>query len=155
MNFHYTVYPPGGMLEMSNGYPPSASPLGGSPSPGPSPSLGVSKGNPSRHSPQPPPPPHPHRGALRVVIPTPLGQSLAEDPSYDVSIQRIIIIYIFLRGQCFYSTIDTVERTRTIVAEHAGGSAADALDTTELHQLRPDGLLDGSQQSRLVSSEVR
>ncbi|XP_031782733.1 myocyte-specific enhancer factor 2 isoform X3 [Nasonia vitripennis] len=78
-----SVYPPGGMLEMSNGYPPSASPLGGSPSPGPSPSLGVSKGNPSRHSPQPPPPPHPHRGALRVVIPTPLGQSLAEEPSYD------------------------------------------------------------------------
>lgn len=56
-----SVYPPGGMLEMSNGYPPSASPLGGSPSPGPSPALGVGGGiankgsNPSRHSPQPPP----------------------------------------------------------------------------------------------------
>ncbi|XP_011494164.1 PREDICTED: myocyte-specific enhancer factor 2 [Ceratosolen solmsi marchali] len=78
-----SVYPPGGMLEMSNGYPPSASPLGGSPSPGPSPALGVSKGNPSRHSPQPPPPPHPHRGNLRVVIPTPLAQSLAEEGNYD------------------------------------------------------------------------
>ncbi|XP_008554517.1 myocyte-specific enhancer factor 2 isoform X3 [Microplitis mediator] len=82
-----SVYPPGGMLEMSNGYPPSASPLGGSPSPGPSPALGVggaNKGaNPSRHSPQPPPPPHPHRANLRVVIPTPLTQSLSEDTNYD------------------------------------------------------------------------
>ncbi|XP_012289141.1 myocyte-specific enhancer factor 2 isoform X1 [Orussus abietinus] len=83
-----SVYPPGGMLEMSNGYPPSASPLGGSPSPGPSPALGVGGGggnkggNPSRHSPQPPPPPHPHRANLRVVIPTPLTQPLSED-NYD------------------------------------------------------------------------
>lgn len=87
-----SVYPPGGMLEMSNGYPPSASPLGGSPSPGPSPALGVGGGsankgsNPSRHSPQPPPPPpppHPHRTNLRVVIPTPLTQPLSDDTSYD------------------------------------------------------------------------
>ncbi|XP_014601972.1 PREDICTED: myocyte-specific enhancer factor 2 isoform X4 [Polistes canadensis] len=87
-----SVYPPGGMLEMSNGYPPSASPLGGSPSPGPSPALGVGGGsankgsNPSRHSPQPPPPPpppHPHRANLRVVIPTPLTQPLSEDTNYD------------------------------------------------------------------------
>lgn len=83
MIYLLTVYPPGGMLEMSNGYPPSASPLGGSPSPGPSPAL--SKANQSRHSPQPPPPPHPHRGNLRVVIPTPLAQSLAEEAGYDVS----------------------------------------------------------------------
>lgn len=78
------------MLEMSNGYPPSASPLGGSPSPGPSPALGVGgggnkPGNPPRHSPQPPPPPHPHRANLRVVIPTPLTQPLSEDTNYDVS----------------------------------------------------------------------
>ncbi|XP_023248452.1 myocyte-specific enhancer factor 2-like [Copidosoma floridanum] len=81
-----SVYPPGGMLEMSNGYTPG-SPLGGSPSPGPSPALGVpvSKGNPSRHSPQPPPPPHPHRGNLRVVIPTPIAQSLADEANYDVT----------------------------------------------------------------------
>ncbi|XP_015607603.1 myocyte-specific enhancer factor 2 isoform X2 [Cephus cinctus] len=84
-----SVYPSGAMLEMSNGYPPSASPLGGSPSPGPSPALGVgggggSKGgNPSRHSPQPPPPPHPHRANLRVVIPAPLTQPLSEDNNYD------------------------------------------------------------------------
>ncbi|XP_012254236.2 myocyte-specific enhancer factor 2 isoform X2 [Athalia rosae] len=81
-----SVYPPGGMLEMSNGYPPSASPLGGSPSPGPSPALGGGGGkgsNPSRHSPQPPPPPHPHRANLRVVIPTPLAQSLTDDNNYD------------------------------------------------------------------------
>ncbi|XP_043280332.1 myocyte-specific enhancer factor 2 isoform X2 [Venturia canescens] len=84
-----SVYPPGGMLEMSNGYPPSASPLGGSPSPGPSPALGVAGGggnkgpNSSRHSPQPPPPPHPHRSNLRVVIPAPLTQPLSEDTNYD------------------------------------------------------------------------
>lgn len=80
---------------MSNGYPPSGSPLGGSPSPGPSPALGVGGGsankgsNPSRHSPQPPPPPpppHPHRTNLRVVIPTPLTQPLSDDTSYDVSV---------------------------------------------------------------------
>lgn len=90
----FSVYPPGAMLEMSNGYPPSGSPLGGSPSPGPSPALGVGGGsankgsNPSRHSPQPPPPPpppHPHRTNLRVVIPTPLTQPLSDDTSYDVS----------------------------------------------------------------------
>lgn len=99
----YLVYPPGGMLEMSNGYPPSASPLGGSPSPGPSPALGVGGGsankgsNPSRHSPQPPPPPpppHPHRTNLRVVIPTPLTQPLSEDTSYDVSTHRVLFQYI-------------------------------------------------------------
>nr|CAD7427904.1 unnamed protein product [Timema monikensis] len=33
------VYPPGTMLELSNGYPNSSSPLGGSPSPGPSPVM--------------------------------------------------------------------------------------------------------------------
>lgn len=87
------------MLEMSNGYPPSASPLGGSPSPGPSPALGVGGGsankgsNPSRHSPQPPPPPpppHPHRANLRVVIPTPLAQPpLSEDTNYDVIVSLL------------------------------------------------------------------
>lgn len=82
---------------MSNGYPPSASPLGGSPSPGPSPVLGVGVGgasgnkvaNQSRHSPQPPPPPHPHRANLRVVIPTPLAQPLPEETNYDVSYSTI------------------------------------------------------------------
>ncbi len=34
------VYPSGSLLEMSNGYPHSTSPLGGSPSPGPSPGIG-------------------------------------------------------------------------------------------------------------------
>lgn len=86
---------------MSNGYPPSASPLGGSPSPGPSPALGVGGGsankgsNPSRHSPQPPPPPpppHPHRANLRVVIPTPLAQPLSEDTNYDVIVSSLLIL---------------------------------------------------------------
>nr|CAD7439839.1 unnamed protein product [Timema bartmani] len=35
----HTIYPPGTMLELSNGYPNSSSPLGGSPSPGPSPVM--------------------------------------------------------------------------------------------------------------------
>lgn len=60
-----SVYPSGGMLEMSNGYPHSSSPLGGSPSPGP----------PGSHLGKPPPPPPKHsspapsRANLRVVIP--------------------------------------------------------------------------------------
>lgn len=40
-----SVYPSGGILEMSNGYPHSASPLGGSPSPGPSPGIGSLQAN--------------------------------------------------------------------------------------------------------------
>lgn len=36
-----TVYQNNSMLDMSNGYPNSASPLGGSPSPGQSPNIGV------------------------------------------------------------------------------------------------------------------
>ncbi|XP_075216947.1 myocyte enhancer factor 2 isoform X2 [Lycorma delicatula] len=67
-----SVYPPGGMLEMSNGYPNSSSPgLGGSPSPGPPP------GHHLQGKPPPPtgPPKHsspvPQRANLRVVIPNP------------------------------------------------------------------------------------
>lgn len=101
---------------MSNGYPPSASPLGGSPSPGPSPALGVGggggggkAGNPSRHSPQPPPPPHPHRANLRVVIPAPLTQSLSDDNNYDVSLFPQIFIYIFIRMYLRYIFIQFSE----------------------------------------------
>ncbi|XP_030756201.1 myocyte-specific enhancer factor 2 isoform X3 [Sitophilus oryzae] len=72
-----SVYPSGAMLEMSNGYPNSASPIGGSPSPGPSPGPGMSSSkHPKQHSPGP-------RTNLRVVIPTPLSSSLtAEEVSY-------------------------------------------------------------------------
>ncbi|XP_059479584.1 myocyte-specific enhancer factor 2 isoform X2 [Neocloeon triangulifer] len=56
-----TVYPAEAMLDMSNGYPPSASPLG-SASPGPSPGLA----NKSLQK-----QPSPSRSHLRVVIPTP------------------------------------------------------------------------------------
>ncbi|XP_066255255.1 myocyte-specific enhancer factor 2 isoform X2 [Euwallacea similis] len=68
-----SVYPSGGMLEMSNGYPNSSSPIGGSPSPGPSPGPGMSS---SKHSKQLSPGP---RSNLRVVIPTPLGSSITTD----------------------------------------------------------------------------
>ncbi|XP_054277424.1 myocyte-specific enhancer factor 2 isoform X2 [Macrosteles quadrilineatus] len=64
-----SVYPPGNMLEMSNGYPPSASPgLGGSPSPGPpTHQLHKPPGQmPPKHS-----SPAPPRTNLRVVIPNP------------------------------------------------------------------------------------
>ncbi|KAK9758895.1 Holliday junction regulator protein family C-terminal repeat [Popillia japonica] len=75
-----TVYPSGGMLEMSNGYPNSASPMGGSPSPGPSPGPGLSSSKQSQsHSKQHSPG---SRANLRVVIPTPIGPSLSSD---DVS----------------------------------------------------------------------
>ncbi|KAL1493022.1 hypothetical protein ABEB36_011165 [Hypothenemus hampei] len=68
-----SVYPSGGMLEMSNGYPNSSSPIGGSPSPGPSPGPGMSS---SKHVKQLSPGP---RSNLRVVIPTPLGSSITTD----------------------------------------------------------------------------
>lgn len=86
-----SVYPSGGMLEMSNGleppphylnllpafltcrYPNSSSPNGGSPSPGPSPGPGMSS---SKHPKQLSPGP---RSNLRVVIPTPLGPSITTD----------------------------------------------------------------------------
>lgn len=73
------------MLEISNGYPNSSSPLGGSPSPGPSPGPIGKSGMlhpPRQHSPIP-------RTNLRVVIPTVLGPSINQndDVSYnDVSI---------------------------------------------------------------------
>jgi MADS-box transcription enhancer factor 2 len=54
------------MLDMSNGYPHSASPLGGSSSPGPSPGMsGKSMQQVKQTSPS--------RSHLRVVIPTPQG----------------------------------------------------------------------------------
>ncbi|XP_059054739.1 myocyte-specific enhancer factor 2 isoform X2 [Achroia grisella] len=67
-----SVYPSGGMLEMSNGYPGSGSPLGAgctpSPSPGPSPSPHRHPHKPHAHA----PPPHhsPRHNNLRVVIPS-------------------------------------------------------------------------------------
>ncbi|KAK9497910.1 hypothetical protein O3M35_003810 [Rhynocoris fuscipes] len=67
-----SVYPAGGMLEMSNGYPHSTSPLGGSPSPGPPPShMGKAPGPPPpppKHS-SPVPSAHSRAPNLRVVIP--------------------------------------------------------------------------------------
>lgn len=70
-----SVYPAGGILEMSNGYPHSASPLGGSPSPGPSPvqHQTIKQGSPGST----------RSSNLRVVIPTPMNPTLsAEDMSY-------------------------------------------------------------------------
>uniref|UniRef100_A0A1B6KPN2 MADS-box domain-containing protein n=1 Tax=Graphocephala atropunctata TaxID=36148 RepID=A0A1B6KPN2_9HEMI len=66
----FRLYPPGNMLEMSNGYPNSSSPgLGGSPSPGPPQTHQLHK------PPGPMPPKHsspaPPRANLRVVIPNP------------------------------------------------------------------------------------
>lgn len=77
-----TVYPSGGMLEMSNGYPNSSSPLGGSPSPGPSPVLAnKALQHAKQHS------PGPGRANLRVVIPAPQGHSLGpnDEPSRSTS----------------------------------------------------------------------
>ncbi|XP_039760546.1 myocyte-specific enhancer factor 2 isoform X5 [Pararge aegeria] len=66
-----SVYPSGGMLEMSNGYPGSGSPLGAgctpSPSPGPAPSP---HRHPHKSHSHAPPPHHSPRNNLRVVIPS-------------------------------------------------------------------------------------
>ncbi|XP_055687440.1 myocyte-specific enhancer factor 2 isoform X18 [Lutzomyia longipalpis] len=83
-----SVYPSGSMLEMSNGYPHSTSPLGGSPSPGPSPGLGGHHINkPSHHLSHKQHSPGPNRSNsnLRVVIPSPLTpnhMSATDDVSY-------------------------------------------------------------------------
>ena len=77
----FAVYPSGGMLEMSNGYPNSSSPLGGSPSPGPGPSPVLSNKN-LQHAKQHSPGAGGGGGGranLRVVIPTPQGHSLTTD----------------------------------------------------------------------------
>lgn len=71
-----SVYPGSGMLEMSNGYPNSTSPIGGSPSPGPSPGPGM---NSSKHQKQHSPG---SRSNLRVVIPAPLSSNLTADDVY-------------------------------------------------------------------------
>lgn len=84
-----SVYPSGGILEMSNGYPHSASPLGGSPSPGPSPGIAAHQHNSSstnhskmHHSSmkQGSPVSSSSRSSnLRVVIPTPMNPTLSTD----------------------------------------------------------------------------
>ncbi|KAF7286965.1 myocyte enhancer factor 2 isoform X2 [Rhynchophorus ferrugineus] len=72
-----SAYPSGGILEMSNGYPNSSSPIGGSPSPGPSPGPGMSTSkHPKQHSPGP-------RANLRVVIPTASSSINTEEVSYS------------------------------------------------------------------------
>ncbi|PSN54613.1 Myocyte-specific enhancer factor 2 [Blattella germanica] len=78
-----TVYPSGAMLEMSNGYPNSSSPLGESPSPGPGPSPVLSNKN-LQHAKQHSPGAGGGGGGggranLRVVIPTPQGHSLTSE----------------------------------------------------------------------------
>lgn len=86
--FIVLVYPSGSMLEMSNGYPNSASPIGGcgSPSPGPSPGPGLSSSKSLQHTKQHSPGP---RSNLRVVIPTPLGPNLAQE---EISYGEVSII---------------------------------------------------------------
>ncbi|XP_052898897.1 myocyte-specific enhancer factor 2 isoform X2 [Anopheles moucheti] len=92
------VYPSGGILEMSNGYPHSASPLGGSPSPGPSPGIGSHQAHNNNnnthntHNKMQTIKQSPSGGSgssgsrstnLRVVIPTPMNPTItADDISY-------------------------------------------------------------------------
>uniref|UniRef100_A0A182QBK6 MADS-box domain-containing protein n=1 Tax=Anopheles farauti TaxID=69004 RepID=A0A182QBK6_9DIPT len=93
-----SVYPSGGILEMSNGYPHSASPLGGSPSPGPSPGIGSHQAHNNNnnthntHNKMQTIKQSPSGGSgssgsrstnLRVVIPTPMNPTItADDISY-------------------------------------------------------------------------
>ncbi|XP_069964687.1 myocyte-specific enhancer factor 2 isoform X1 [Bactrocera oleae] len=74
------IYPSGSMLEMSNGYPHSHSPLGGSPSPGPSPGLA----HHLSHKQQSPGGQNGRASNLRLVLPTPLAQNMsaADEISY-------------------------------------------------------------------------
>ncbi|XP_055630674.1 myocyte-specific enhancer factor 2 isoform X3 [Toxorhynchites rutilus septentrionalis] len=85
-----SVYPSGGILEMSNGYPHSASPLGGSPSPGPSPGIGNHQHNHNNNThnkmqhqssmkQSSPGNSNARSSNLRVVIPTPMNPTLSND----------------------------------------------------------------------------
>lgn len=67
-----SVYPSGGMLEMSNGYPGSGSPLGagGTPSPSPGPAPSPHRHPHKSHGHAPPPHHSPRHNNLRVVIPS-------------------------------------------------------------------------------------
>jgi len=78
----FTVYPSGAMLEMSNGYPHSASPMGGSPSPGPSPSIGghhMNKSHQVLHKQHSPGGQSGRNANLRVVIPSQMTSGLSSD----------------------------------------------------------------------------
>uniref|UniRef100_A0A0P6K0X9 Putative mads box transcription factor n=1 Tax=Aedes aegypti TaxID=7159 RepID=A0A0P6K0X9_AEDAE len=88
-----SVYPSGGILEMSNGYPHSASPLGGSPSPGPSPGIGTHQHNHNNNNHNKmqhqtikqgsPGSSNGRSSNLRVVIPTPMNPTInTDDLSY-------------------------------------------------------------------------
>ncbi|XP_063699979.1 myocyte-specific enhancer factor 2 [Culicoides brevitarsis] len=73
---NFSAYPSGTMLEISNGYPHSSSPVVGSPSPGPSPSIN-SKSLHKQHSPST------QSGRnLRVVIPTQMSTGISSDDVY-------------------------------------------------------------------------
>lgn len=67
-----SVYPSGGMLEMSNGYPGSGSPLdaGCTPSPSPGPAPSPHRHGHKSHGHAPPPHHSPRHNNLRVVIPS-------------------------------------------------------------------------------------
>ncbi|XP_065093000.1 myocyte-specific enhancer factor 2 isoform X4 [Ochlerotatus camptorhynchus] len=99
-----SVYPSGGILEMSNGYPHSASPLGGSPSPGPSPGIGTHQHNHNNNNHNKtsfpfifptlvqhqaikqgsPGSANARSSNLRVVIPTPMNPTInTDDLSYE------------------------------------------------------------------------
>ncbi|GAB0090383.1 myocyte-specific enhancer factor 2 [Sergentomyia squamirostris] len=93
-----SVYPSGSMLEMSNGYPHSTSPLGGSPSPGPSPGLGQHHiHKPSHHLSHKQHSPGPNRSNsnLRVVIPSPLTpnhMSAPDDVNYAENAPYLVLL---------------------------------------------------------------
>ncbi|ALC40557.1 Mef2 [Drosophila busckii] len=78
-----SVYPSGSMLEMSNGYPHSHSPLVGSPSPGPSP--GIAHHLPIKQQQQSPGSQNGRASNLRVVIPPTIAPNMsatADDVAY-------------------------------------------------------------------------
>ncbi|XKL64773.1 hypothetical protein PGB90_004859 [Kerria lacca] len=84
-----SVYPGGSMLEMSNGYPNSTSPLGGSPSPGPSPmppNLQMKIDEPSKMSSSTTT--TSARPNLRVVIPTPHEEN---NPGHNASLNTPVV----------------------------------------------------------------
>lgn len=102
-NLHsFPVYPSGGMLEMSNGYPGSGSPLdaGCTPSPSPGPAPSPHRHGHKAHGHAPPPHHSPRHNNLRVVIP-----SSMPPPQDDISYAGEVIVRHFFIIFCLFNPI--------------------------------------------------
>ncbi|XP_073844234.1 myocyte enhancer factor 2 isoform X8 [Musca autumnalis] len=111
-----SVYPSGSMLEMSNGYPHSHSPLVGSPSPGPSPGIA----HQLTHKQQSPGSQNGRSSNLRVVIPAPtIAQNMssaADELGYGDTSIPALQGYPFVPQDFSMSTSDVMSSTSDVMS---------------------------------------